>query len=228
VIRKALDEPQFAIFLAQSQKSEEVARQPLMAKSIARRIDAGTLHAHIGEEPLRRYRMLFEHISRMDRGERIYHESDDRIIALPHVEVDRNHVFLTAYEGDLGVNPLIFNTANSSERLEHLGQAEVVATRTHAVIDLRTRRAVVEYNQKGAKSSHIAIILQQLSGIDGLSVHFTPIVQQSFLEQMEQFRRVRVARVQLMRPNSSWNDAEDRLLGIAQDSSAQRVELLIR
>ena len=155
-------------------------------------------------------------------------EFEKRLYALPVVEVFPNRVLLIAYEGDIGKKPLFYNRENQSERVANLRANEILATRTHALIDLKTRTIVVEYNRGGAKAYDLLNIIWNLAktlGYENLTMEMPPIIGESFLKELAQFRRVRMATIKMVRPNTNWNDCEVALAKTAEDSDAQMIEV---
>jgi hypothetical protein len=138
-------------------------------------------------------------------------------------------VWLVAYEGDEGVNPLIFNTANATERVQRLRSGEVVAHKTHAMIDLASRQAIVEYNHRGAKAHDLATVLEEQAR-DALQdqsfvTELNPVADESFAEALGRFGRIRVASIRVARPNVDWTDHYNHLTEVARDSNARTMEL---
>lgn len=199
-----------------------------MAKGYTtRKLEVWALHAHVEADALVEYEALFQTIATQPVGRRSFVKGD-RLVAIPHIERRDGQFWLIAYEGSLGVNPLIFNTEDAQERVERLHSGEIVATKTHALIDLGTREAIIEYNHRGAKAADIAKVLERSIPDDDnwpdLSLDFRPVVEQSFNEAIDSFTRLRVADVRLVKPNLNWNDWEDELTDAARDSNAQTVQ----
>jgi hypothetical protein len=195
-----------------------------------RRIDAFVMHGHVYEEYLEDYAELFQKIEAITPSDRCL-EQGERQISLPTVTLENGRVRMVAYEGDKGVNPLIFNIEEGSERHTRLRNNEILATRTQAVIDCATRKVVVEYNQRGAKSSDFASMISAFGaralGNEAFNFELTPIPGDSFLEELRKYGRVQLASVKLIKPNPDWNDAEDALSGLAADSGARTFEVVM-
>jgi hypothetical protein len=151
-------------------------------------------------------------------------------IALPEFRVDGNLVLLTAYEGEEG-NPLFFNFENATERIEQLATGEKLARKTHCAIDITSREAAVEYNHRGAKASDIADALAIIGGRlmqwPDLEVDLTPVIDQSFLQAINSFSRIRVATVKMVRPNQDWTDHANHLTALADDSRGHFIEVTV-
>jgi hypothetical protein len=201
-----------------------------MAKGYTtRKLEVWSVHAHQGEQSPSAvdYEELFTAISAASPEQRVQ-SGAERLVALSRLEIDASQIWITAYEGTRGLNPLIFNTLSSEERVQHLAQGEVVATKTHALVNLSSRTAIVEYNHQGAKASDIASVLGstgRVLGWEGLKVELNPLVSESFIGEVERFERIREATARLVRPNLGWSDWEDELTEAAEDSDAQAVNV---
>jgi hypothetical protein len=192
-------------------------------KALLRKLEVFKLHAHVGGKPPD-YGQLFRKLSKLPAEDRTVVDAD-RLIAIPRLVVSKNHVQLVALEGPVGLTPVIYNVERQTERTQPLQPGDVLVTRTHAVIDLESRRAIVEYNLRGAKASDIAAVLQssgrRLPAFEGLQLALLAEIGSDFAEALDQFERIKSAKVKLRRPNYDWSDWADRLTDAADESDAQ-------
>lgn len=191
-------------------------------KVSARRLDVYTLHAHVDREPPD-YVDLFRRLADLPAESRSIVDSD-RLVALPHFDVEDDVASIIAVEGPVGVTPLIYNLERQTERAQPLQPGDVVVNRTHARINLESRRVLVEYNQRGAKAADIAATLQRsgrrIDAFKKLQLSLVPVIGEDFAEALDGFERIRTARVRLSRPNFDWDDWVDPLTDAAGDSDA--------
>lgn len=190
-----------------------------------RKLEMFAVHARTSEGPVD-YVELFTWLASRKPRER-YQELGDRLVAV-HRLVRRGKYFaLTAYEGPLGVAPLIFDAATGKARVEHLSDREVMATATHAFVDAAARRAVVEYNHRGAKAGDIAQALEQVGRghFPELSIELNPVADEGFVSALDRFERVRHASLRVARPNIDWSDHYNNLTKVAQDSNARTIQI---
>jgi hypothetical protein len=176
------------------------------------------------------YKSLFKDFAEIN-DERRSVIVNEKLIAVPTVEVKGTTVLLVAYEGNVGQNPLIFNATNAEERTERLKRGEIVATRTHAVVDIESREVIVEYNHAGAKAGDLAsVITNSLSESEtwrGLNVELNPVADEEFVKAIEKFRRIRLASLRVARPNPGWTDHVNNLTEMAGESDAKDVEVAL-
>src|SRR6266545_841271 len=111
-----------------------------------RKLEVFKLHGRTDIGPLN-YKKFFTALNRVPPDERA-REKGSRLIAVPVLNITDSSVWLIAYEGDVGVSPLIFNSSQARERIERLRSGEVVAHKTHVLISLHSREAIVEYNHR--------------------------------------------------------------------------------
>lgn len=189
-----------------------------------RKLEVWALHAHRLRADVD-YHQFFRDLKRVPATERIY-QTTDKVIVLPQIVVYKNgFVKLQAYEGPRDTQPLVYDTVSGTERLAATRASEVVATKTHAYIDTRTREAIIEYNHRGAKAVDIATVLgavgRKLPAWRGVYVELVPQVDREFVEELDRFERIRTASVRLSRPNVDWTDFSNRFTDFAAESDAQ-------
>jgi hypothetical protein len=185
------------------------------------------ISAHLDGKPMN-YSRLFKEIAALPIQSRML-EKSKRFIAIPHVFFAQHRVFCVAYQGTVGLNPMFFNRENARERVETLGDEEILATKTHVVINPEKKLAVVEYNHSGAKASDIAMILQSaaesVDGWDDVVLELTPVPAMEFLDAIKGFARISAASIVVVKPNPGWTDDYTTLTRVGDDSNAQSVEL---
>jgi hypothetical protein len=189
-----------------------------------RKLEVWAIHAHRdgGEVD---YRQLFRDLAKLDPTKRI-HTTSDKVVALPVITVYKTGlVKIQAYEGPRDTQPLVYDTEDGSEYLATTRSTEVVTTKTHAYVDIKTREAVIEYNHRGAKAHDIAVVLgtvgRRMSGWRGLYVELVPQIDHEFVDELDRFERIRSASVRLTRPNIDWTDFSNDFTALAADSDAQ-------
>lgn len=199
-----------------------------MAKGYTtRKLEVWAMHAHIGQQ-VPDYTKLFRDVARAPSRSRAV-PLGEKLVAIPRVSVKENVMRFIAYEGVVGENPLIFSAADAAERIERLEAGEVVATKTHAMLDTELRLAVVEYNHRGAKAPDIASVIEtsarRLSRWERLDFELNPVVDTEFVDAIDRFDRIRVATMRIARPNLDWTDFKNKLTDSAADSDAQSIEI---
>jgi len=194
-----------------------------------RRLQVFSVHGRTDDGAIE-YETFFRSLASLAARERTLTVGESTL-ALPVLVVEDRHVRFRAYEGDRTQYPLIFDTLNAGERIEQLDSGEVVATKTHGAIDLDTRECIVEYTHRGAKTDAIARLIDELGrnvlGIDTLEFSLVPVADESFIEALDRFSQVRVARMRLVRPNHDWTPEYETITEIARESDARTIEVEI-
>jgi hypothetical protein len=106
-----------------------------------------------------------------------------------------------------------------------------MATRTHAVVNLKNRDVAVEYNHRGAKARDIAHLLavagrRRLKWKD-LNVELAPVAAPDFAKQIDDFDTIKLASLNIVRPNLNWNKEKRHADALADESNGQRVEIAV-
>jgi hypothetical protein len=191
-----------------------------------RKLQVFSIHAHQAGVP-EDYESLFTALSEVPKQQRAA-RLGEKIVAIPRLTINEGRVTFTAYEGEEG-NPLLYNFEQATERYEPLERGERVATKTHGMISLSTREAVIEYNQKGAKASDISSTFEQIgrsrTARDELSIELLPVADEDFLHMIGRFERIRVATFRVARPNPGWTDHYNHLNEVAEESDARYMEV---
>jgi hypothetical protein len=202
----------------------------MAARWTSRKLYLYSLHVHRGKRAVSDYAELFREIARLSVRQRAITTSD-RLTALRTVVLDGSYVSLVAYEGPPGLAPLIFDLAADEERLEELGAREVMATRTHAIVNLSNRDTVVEYNHRGAKARDLAQLIavsgQKALKRDDLIVELSPVAAPDFAKAIDDFETIKIASLNIIRPNLNWNKERNHAAALAQESEGQRVEVAV-
>lgn len=194
-----------------------------------RKLEAFNISAYLETDRLHtpNYISIFQTISNIPREDRIA-VIGPKTIAIPRFDMAENLVRFIAYEGEEG-NPLVFNFEAGTERIQHLGQGEKLATKTHGVIDAAQRVGIIEYNQKGAKAADIASAMEHFARTHGdmanLHLDFSQVIDEQFVLSIDRFSRIRTATVKLARPNPGWGDHRAHFDAMARESEAHYLEL---
>ncbi len=192
-----------------------------------RKLEVFAIHAHIDKSQVD-YQVLFKTIADIAAEDRQI-DGDERLYAVPTFEIKDGIASFVCYEGERGLNPLIFNTSNAKERVEKLKRGEILATKTHGIIDIKNRIAIVEYNHRGAKAHDLAKVFEDCgrnsSKFPSLTIEFNPVVDEEFVKAIERFQRIRLASLRVAKPNINWSDHYHNLTEVAEDSDAQAMEV---
>jgi hypothetical protein len=154
---------------------------------------------------------------------------EDRIVFVKATRLRDGRVLLTAYEGDPGVLPLIFDPTSNAERYDRLRGAEILAAKTHALVAPRKRQAVIEYNLRGAKAPHLAVALESFArrhfNQPDFEFDLNPVISEDFATAIGRFERIQLASMRLSRPNPDWSPHYENLMGLAAESDARTIQI---
>jgi hypothetical protein len=184
------------------------------------------VHARLDGGAIEDYGEMFSALAKINPIDRVW-ENEEKAIAIPVLGRKGGKVRLIAYEGPRG-QPIIFDTGAATERTQPLKPEEIVATKTHALIDIESREAIIEYNHRGAKAADIATVLgaagRKIHGWKNFYFDLSPKVDRSFVEGVDAFERIRVAGFRIARPNTDWTDWDNQIAQSALESGAQTAQ----
>lgn len=196
---------------------------------INRRIQAFAIHAH-GRRFSGDYRELFSTIASIDKPKRLA-RFGQIAVAISDIRQFEDCFFLTFTEGEIGIQPLILDTATGETREEELDRDEVLVSAAHALVNPEKRRILVEYVRGGAKAEVMASTIEKLliEAFDPNSrVSFAPLIEEDFVRQIGLFKRIRVASLTLIRPNAGWDDHYTKISDLLQKSDGEKAQLSVR
>jgi hypothetical protein len=122
------------------------------------------------------------------------------------------------------------DTTTAQSTVTPLKQGRILATRTHGVINLSKKVAIVEYSHKGAKARDIELVLSSIaSAVFAPDTHISlqPIAGESFMRMIDSLDIVRLATLKLRRPNPGWTDCSNAVNELSKDSGGDAVEISI-
>ncbi|MGR6524124.1 hypothetical protein ACU5JM_21015 [Rhodococcus erythropolis] len=154
----------------------------------------------------------------------------DQITAIASLkETDDGTYVLRVVTGTRGTAPILFDLETGKERLGQLNRTEIVAASTVVAVNPRTRAVAVERRRPGVPLSSLEKLFSSLGrehGYEQLTIALTPVAGESFLEELQEFERIRRAEVLLTRPNYDWTTNATALvgdLGAASDADVMEV-----
>lgn len=84
------------------------------------------------------------------------------------------------------------------------------ATRTCGIFHPESKTCAIEYLRSGPKMLDFMEVLSEecvaVTGMQGAQFALTPIIEENFLKEIDQFERIRQVRVIFQRPNPGWGD----------------------
>lgn len=176
------------------------------------------------------YEEFFERLAQLPPSERSIMLDDDSVVGVTSPRREDDVFHFQAYTGTRNESPIILNLISGETSELALGAERVQVYPTHVGLDLSTRLAGVEYNQRGPKFLSIARALELIGGarlgLVGFEFHFAPVVSADFVDQVKEFERIRIVSLSIERPNASWNDSyEAALRSLAARSNARIVNV---
>jgi hypothetical protein len=185
-----------------------------------------SVHIH-EKETAADYPKLFTAMAKIPAPKR-YSQLDTTHIAIPILEEKSNVIWFVACEGEEGAATKIYNMDSSDNRVVKPKPREMFSTDTYGVIDLLTKEAIIQYNQKGAKAENIAEVFGKLAGHatgNDHSVVLVPVADKSFFEAIQSMDRVRVATIKVAKPNDNWQDEYNALTELGDESNGKFIEV---
>lgn len=193
------------------------------------KLELFSIHGHVDNEPVD-YVELFRFLSSLT-PEQCTEAVGDRFARVLFTQAGDGIYYFAAYSGSSEATFLVLDLAASTEEERGLERGKVVVRKTLGLIDPRRREAVVQLVHNGVRAGQIAQLIERFAQrtdqerYRDLSVEFTPIPGESFLQELEQFQRIHATRIRLARPNYDWEEYGETLEALGQDSNAKNLEV---
>ncbi|WJJ09870.1 hypothetical protein [Prescottella equi] len=175
------------------------------------------------------YPEFFSMVASLPFAERRMTLRDQVTVIASLKESEDGSYVLRVVTGTKGTAPTLFDLETGEERIVELTGTEIEAASAVIAINPRTRAVAVERRRPGVPLSALERLLASLGrehGYEQLTIALTPIAGVSFLEELEDFERIRRAEVLLTRPNFDWTANATAIvgdLGAASDADVMEV-----
>ncbi|MBN9658392.1 MAG: hypothetical protein J0H49_09445 [Acidobacteria bacterium] len=193
------------------------------------KLEAFAIHGHLGNVPVD-YEALFSAIADMDPVER-KDQVGDRVTVLPVFRREDDRYYFAAHVGTADASFLLLDLRAGTEEERALEPGKIVTRKTLGLVDPRKRVAVVQFVQQGARAGQIAMLLEKLARrinpveYAELSLEFTPVPAEEFLEALAEFDTIKSASMRFARPNYDWEDYGATFQTLGQESGASALEV---
>lgn len=199
-------------------------------KTTTRNIQVFALHFRLPNGPVD-YSNAFGVVSEISPADRIVEVGDNKVLGFTRMDRVGDFFRIVALEGEPGELPLILNVRTATDRVGQLRKEEILAQKTHCLVDPAKRLAVIEYNHKGPKSERIGtaleILLRRDPRYEGATVELNPQADESFISAIDRFERVKMASLKIARPNLDWTDYHHAMTEIGADSEGEKIEVVV-
>ncbi len=189
------------------------------------RIEFYHLHGHVAGGPLD-YRDLLRALQSL-RGYDLKEGTHHAAVGTAAFNSRAGQLFLVVYTGYSERSSLFFDLTTTEELTESTLPGRFQARKTYAMIDAGARLLAIEARRGYLGPSSLARLIEEYvrtsesSGFRTLELSFSPVVDEAFLDRLNEFERIKSATITIVRPNVDWTDQHDKLTEIAQASDAK-------
>lgn len=190
-----------------------------------RRINVRFYSLHIrSKEGVVNYSKFFREVAKAQGVE--LEVSADYTIVLDALRVlDGGVIEIVLLGGDRNAQTVFYDRVEGGAVVESSSDFRWAAKPTRVVVDLTGDNRIVglESTRGGVTPALFERYLEriELSEFSSRSVDITPLASESFLDEIEDFERIRLASVEVTRPNLDWDDQANHLYELADESGAQ-------
>lgn len=145
------------------------------------------------------------------------------------------------YDGFLGI--VFFGGDKRSQQLYYdSSEAEVFVSEnnntrwngrlTHALIHVDSDKRILALESSRGIMTPLLVerYLERFAGTHDsvIEVDLNPLTDEAFQEELKKFTRIRLASIEVSKPNPSWSDYENKLIKIADESDGQSAQLKVK
>lgn len=192
---------------------------------------AYSMHGRSSETTLD-YEQFFEWLSSLPPSHLEQEVRSDLTFAVHDIQVRGEDYYIRIASGDPSERPTFYDARRGELIYPSLGDDRWPATVTHVVARPSARVLSLELRRAGVGAGNLERYLRQVALEQGYTDNFVldlnPIPTRSFLEELESFTRIREASLVVRRPNTDWDDAEDVLSGLADQSGGHQAEIGVK
>lgn len=169
---------------------------------------------------------LFESIQFAQRRTLRFAIGDDIVAITQQTEVDGKLAlyFVTGNPEEL---PLVYDESTGTVTTDDPGDGRFIVRGVWVFVVPAKRLVFIEKKRPGVPvfqvEKFLGLYARHRLGIGNAVVNLNPVASSSFAEEVKRFTRIREASFTLRRPNPSWSDVGESLLGSAADSNAAEV-----
>lgn len=194
-------------------------------------VKAYSIHGHVRagseSEELLSYDQFFRSLYEIDRAEASV-EVRGRTVALARQALPEGLLAFQLVAGSVDNRALVLELGTGEVSEQRAGRGRIFVGGSWLVYEPGNRIVAVEANRAGISKDVVERFLGSMGerlGYERLSISLNPVPAESFRSEIEQLTRIRIARITLKRPNGSWTDGAEDLLGQIAKSNAGKVQV---
>lgn len=189
------------------------------------RIDFYHVHGHAKNAPVDYVRLL--DALQSIRGYDLKVANHHTAVGTANLASNGGQLFLIVYTGYSAKTALFFDLLETKELTQVTRPDRFPARKTYAMIDARKRLLAIESKKGYVGPSLLSRLIEEYfhtltdSEFKTLELNFSPVVDETFVDKLNEFERIKSATITIVRPNVDWTDQHDKLTEIAQESDAK-------
>ncbi|MFK4245405.1 hypothetical protein ACI2KV_21205 [Micromonospora chokoriensis] len=195
-----------------------------------RSIRAYVMHGHVNSAPLD-YEDFFQWIYNTPPQATqmsIYRDLD---IAVERMSYRDAFLDIRFVSGNPRANPLFYNEATGQTERSSAQPGTWAAEPTRVTVVPSARLLLLEGRRQGVGVGTLEQYFTTLARINQYANHLrlqlSPLASASFEEEIDRLARIRQAALEVNRPNTDWDEANDVLSTLAGESEGQRAQVVV-
>ncbi|MET7400637.1 hypothetical protein ABZS66_44880 [Dactylosporangium sp. NPDC005572] len=177
------------------------------------------------------YVAFFERVARLPQQALRVEIHNELVIAVNKIEVEGNLIKLRFASGNPEELPLLYDERTGDLETASTPDGTWLAAATRVVLVPSERLIIIESKRVGVSATSLERYFTKLARqnriVNRLNFDISPLPSSSFEDELERYARIREAIIQVNRPNSDWDDANDILSELAAESGGQKASVSV-
>ncbi len=191
----------------------------------SRPVRAFVLHGRVGGDLLD-YEEFFSWVAALPRNATRVQVTQDLVLAIEKSVPTTSGFHFRFVSGNPNEVPLLYVEETGETITEEVSVGRWRAVATRVAVHPSNRLLAIEMRRAGVGATNLERYFSRLAKDNDyysrLSLDMNPLPSPSFAVELEEFERIREASIVVRRPNTDWDDADDVLSQLADDSWGTR------
>lgn len=178
------------------------------------------------------YSDFFDWLASLDGRSTRAKVATDLVLAIERAVRRDSFLHLRMVSGNPQDVPLLYNEATGETAEAVTPEGTWLASSSHVTVVPEERLLLIEGGRNGVTAFNLERYFRNIARTGGyarnLQIDISALPASSFEQEIEQLERIREATLVVSRPNSDWDEANDVLSLLADESGGQKAEVSVK
>lgn len=199
------------------------------SRQVTRTVRAFVCHGRVLGGEILDYVDYFDWVGHLPPAETLVELGAELSAAIDAAHSEGGLWYFRLVSGNPGVAPLFYSERSGSTEELEIDESRWVATATRLVVDPSSRLVALEIARGGLGAANIERFFSRISARGAFgertTIDLNPLPSPSFAQELDKFTRIREASLVVRRPNTDWDEADDVLSSLADNSAGHQASV---